>query len=288
MRSEDLEWLLLVFQAGSLSGAAKARNVAVSTAARRIVALEATLNLNLLDRRSNGSKLSGDGQRIAMLAQPIVESTARLARAATAMRATEGQEDIRVSATEFIVSDVLAPALPLLWANNPSITVTLQADNSVVSLASRRADLAVRMSQPEGNSLVAKKLRPISLGLFASSDYLGSRSITRDSFKDERLLVYDDTYGRLPELDWISRLGLEASVYLRTGSTRALLVAALSGAGLALLPIHFGRAVGLIQVPASLELPVRTPWIVVHEDLRTRPNVRAVHDWIQIAFGRLG
>jgi DNA-binding transcriptional LysR family regulator len=286
MQNDDLNWLLLVFRSGSLSGAAKLRNVAVSTAARRIAALEAALGLRLLDRRSNGSKLTADGERIAMLAEPVVEGSARLARAAAAMRQGDGREDVRVSATDFVVSDVLAPALDRLWDKHPSISVTLQAQSEVVSLAGRNADIAVRMSRPEGNSLVAKKLPAIGLGLFGSKAYLADKIINSDTLKRERLLVYDDSYGRLPELDWISKLGLETAIALRTGSTRALIAAAKAGAGIALAPSAHARAAGLTEVKIALDLPARTPWIVVHEDLRKKPSIRAVHDWIATAFGQ--
>jgi DNA-binding transcriptional LysR family regulator len=284
MQSSDLDWLLLVYQTGSLSGAAKQRNVAVSTAARRIGALEKALELRLLDRRANGSKLTGDGQRIAMLAQPVVEGTARLTRAAAAMRETDGHQEIRISATDFVVSEVLAPALSTLWSAHPEIRVILQAQGEVISLAGRHADIAVRMSRPEGNSLVAKKLPAIRLGLFGAPSYLQDRNGLADGLHTERLLVYDDTYGRLPEMDWISKYGLEAAIYMRTGSTRALLSAAVAGAGLALLPATHALNAGLLEVKIALDLPARSPWIVVHEDLRARPAIRAVHDWIGAAF----
>ena len=38
----------------------------------------------------------------------------------------------------------------------------------IVSLAGREAEIAIRMSRPEGNSLVARKLPGIRLGLFAT------------------------------------------------------------------------------------------------------------------------
>jgi DNA-binding transcriptional LysR family regulator len=284
MQNSDLTWLLLVYRAGSLSAAAKQRNVAVSTAARRIGALEDSLGLRLLDRRANGSKLTADGQRIAMLAEPVVEGNARIARAAAAMRETEGREEVRISATEFVVSDILAPALSRLYQAHPTLTITLQAQAEVISLAGRNADIAVRMSRPEGNSLIAKKLPALRLGLFASLAYLSNRAITADNLKDERLLVYDDSYGRLPELDWISQLGLEGSVGLRTGSTRALLEAAIQGAGIGLLPAIHAQAAGLVEINIDLDLPRRSPWIVVHEDLRKKPAIMAVHAWIEGAF----
>jgi DNA-binding transcriptional LysR family regulator len=284
MQGDDLNWLLLVYRAGSLSAAAKQRNVAVSTAARRIAALEGALGLRLLDRRANGSKLTADGQRIAMLAEPVVEGSARIARAAAAMRDTEGREEIRISATEFVVSDILAPALHHLYQAHPTFTIVLQAQGEVVSLAARNADIAVRMSRPEGNSLIAKKLPALRLGLYGASACLSGRVITPNTLNKERLLVYDDSYGRLPEMDWISKWGLEGSIGLRTGSTRALITAAAGGAGIALLPAIHAKAAGLVELDIDLDLPARTPWVVVHEDLRKKPAIRAVHAWIESAF----
>src|SRR3954451_11918024 len=113
MDSNDLGWLLAVAQAGSLSSAAKSRGVAVSTAARRLDALEAALKLRLLDRRRNGVRLTRDGERIAAMAMSVVEGVGRLELAAAAMRGSR-KEAVVVSASEFIVSDVLTPHLPRL------------------------------------------------------------------------------------------------------------------------------------------------------------------------------
>jgi DNA-binding transcriptional LysR family regulator len=288
VQSDDLEWLLAVLRYGSLSAAAKVRGVAVSTAARRLAALEASLGIRLIDRRMNGSRLTAAGERIAALAEPAVEARARIARAAAAIRDGDGREAVRVSATEFIVSDVLAPALHLLWKRHPEINIVLRAQADVVSLAGRNADIAVRMAQPEGNSLIAKKLKPLRIGLFASEAYLAGRAVTAANLGQERLLVYDDSYGRLPELDWITTIGLDGAVALRTGSTRALLTAAISGVGIALLPASFARLESLVEIELPLDLPNRTPWIVVHQDLKRDRIVRRIHAWIIEAFHQIG
>jgi DNA-binding transcriptional LysR family regulator len=284
MDSGDIDLLLSVAQTGSLSGAARRLGVAVSTIGRRLDALEATLGLRLVDRRMNGARLTPGGERIAALAEPVAEGLARIGRAAAAMRQGGGRESVVVSATEFIVSDVLAPALPRLYDQHPGITVTLRSEAALVSLAAREADVAVRMSRPEGNSLLAKKLPEQRLGLFASAAYVSERDPARLELRLEKLLVYDDSYGRLPELDWLGAAGLEASVALRTGSTRALVAATAAGAGIGLLPDWAGRLAGLVEIPPPADIPGRSPWLIVHRDLRRLPSIRAVHAWIVRAF----
>src|SRR5882672_1996949 len=109
---DDLAWLLAIARTRSLSAAARARGVAVSTAARRLDALEAELGLRLVDRRPDGARLTPDGARIAALAEPAIESAELIARTAAVMRAGGDRLPVAISATEFIVSEVLAPALP--------------------------------------------------------------------------------------------------------------------------------------------------------------------------------
>ena len=87
MDSEDLKLLLMLDDRGSMSAVAKQLDLAVSTVARRLEGLEASLGLRLLDRRANGVRLTSEGGRIAALAAPLVDQAARIARAAAALGA---------------------------------------------------------------------------------------------------------------------------------------------------------------------------------------------------------
>jgi len=77
---EGLALLGLIEQERNLSLAARRLNVAVSTVSRRVDALEVSLGLRLVDRRSDGARLTPEGRRIAALAQPIIDQAAALRR----------------------------------------------------------------------------------------------------------------------------------------------------------------------------------------------------------------
>ena len=77
MDNDDLRYLLAVAQLGSLSSAARRLDVSISTVARRLDALEAALKLRLVDRRTNGVRLTPHGERIAAMAEPLVEQADR-------------------------------------------------------------------------------------------------------------------------------------------------------------------------------------------------------------------
>ena len=274
----DLEWLRAVSELGSLSAAAKAKNVSVSTASRRMDALEGLLKVRILDRGARGVRLTPEGHRIAALAQPAIEAAAAVERAAASMRTATTRKIVRISATEFVVADVLAPNVPSFHAAKPGVALELVADTNVVSLAERDADIAIRMSRPVGASLYAQALPAISLGLFGCREFAGEKSGPLP------LLTYDDSYGRLPELAWLDGADRAYEIVLRTSSTRALLMAARAGAGIALLPAAFAKREGLVEV-AKLPAPLaRTPWITVHRDLRQIAHIRAVVSWIKQAF----
>ncbi len=284
----DLEDLIAIGDAGTLSMAAKKRGVAISTVSRRIEALEMALGLPLVDRRADGVRLTARGQAIAAAAEPLAEQVLRIRRLAESLRGGELQVPVRISATEVVISEVLAPALHRLWEAGADFPVHFQSQGDVVSLAGRDADLAVRMVRPDGASLYARKLAELRLGFFASEAYLGGRDPLTISLQGERLLVYDDSYGRLPELDWVSREELNPDVAMRTGSTRALMTAAMGGGGIALLPCIFATpASGLIEIKTARPLPSRHPWLVVHRDLRDVKAIKLTQRWIVGCFAAL-
>ncbi len=283
----SLDLLRLVDEERNLSLVARRLNVAVSTVSRRIDTLEADLGLRLLDRRASGARLTPEGRRIAVLARPIVDQAAALRRAAEGLAVEARERPLVISATEFVVSDLLAPALPNLFRAAPKMSVVLRSQAEIVSLAQREADLAIRMSRPEGDSLIARRLGDIALGCFAHPDYLAGRDPAEIDFSAERLLIYDDSYGRMQELDWVVAAGLERAVALRTPSTRGLLTAATAGAGVAILPTVYALRAGLVPTPTPFPVPSRTAWLIAHRDVRRLPAVRIGHRWVVDTFATL-
>lgn len=284
MDSADLEWLRAVAERGSLSAAAKARGVSVSTASRRIDALEAVLGIRLLERGAKGVRLTGDGRRIAALAQPALEAVAAIGRAATALKQDGERKTVRITATEFVVAEVLAPQVAALQATAPNVRLELIGEAAVVSLAERDADIAVRMARPSGNSLFARALPSIELRAFAAPTIV--ERLRLNAAYPLPVLTYDDSYGRLPEHEWIDHAGRTTEIILRTSSTRALIQASVAGLGAALLPAPFARGAGLIELTEMTKRFERTPWITVHKDLRRLPHIRATMNWIAEAFRR--
>lgn len=272
---------LAVARSGSLSAAARTLHISVATAGRAVSALEVQLGFRLIDRSPEGIQLTSQGRALFEEAEQGEEAFARLERLSQALRSGEQLDPIRISATEPVIADYLAPALPALTGKAPNARVVLQSRNEIVSLALHEADIAVRLAKPEGNSLVMRKLSPVSMGLYASTGYLNGRNLAELDLMREQWLGYDDSYGRIAERAWMEDQGYDGLVFFQTSSTRGLLRACEAGCGIAILTKRVAKQSSqLVELPNPAPLPARPMWLLAHEDTRRLPAVRPVWNWL--------
>lgn len=284
---DDLRVFRSVAESKTLSAAARQLGISVATVGRRIAALEASLGVRLVDRAPSGVSLTSPGRVLFERAAAAAEAMDGVDRLAAALRATEWTGPVRVSATEPFISEILAPALPRLLAEEPALRIDLSASTDVVSLSAREADIAVRLARPVGDSLVARRLPSLEMGLFASRPYLAGRRASAIDLRRERLLAFDASHGRIAEVTWVDEAGLADAVSVRSSSTRALVNAVAAGVGIALLPRLLAAArPDLVEIPAPRPIPTRPVWVLMHRDLRAVRPLRIVRDWIVDTFSR--
>lgn len=277
MEWENLRSFVAVAKSGTLTKAAKKLGCTAATLSRHIDALEIRMGYKLLRRNSDGTTLTADGQRVFDFAQKAAEQIRHIEKLSESVIG-EASRPVRISSTEPIISQVLAPALPYLYAQLDNIRVTLSVSNQRANLYQEEADLAVRLARPEGDNLVARRLPDIELACFASHSYCQT-ILNKQNIRDNAWLVYDDSYGGIPEVLWTQNNNLNDSVIMRSSSTSALLSAACSGLGIATLPRFLAKSHQLIEVPAPA-MPNRENWLVFHSDTRELPTLIAVRDWV--------
>jgi DNA-binding transcriptional LysR family regulator len=272
----------------SMSAAAAGLKLSVPTIARRIAALEHEIGAPLVRRTPRGLSLTPEGAALRDRAAACRREMAEVQRFARTLATGPSPERVRVSATEPVIAEVLAPQLPALLAGMPASRLELRVQNALASLALDDADIAVRLARPEGDSLMAKRLKPLAMGLFGRRDHVAAATDGDGSLSAAaRFLAYDDSYGRIAELGWIDAAGVGAQVVLRCSSTRALLEAARAGAGLAVLPAFLARRHPELEELRDRALPPiaeRHVWIVWHRDLNRRKAVKRVVGWIGECF----
>ncbi len=273
MNWDDYRIFLVLARAGSLSRAADLLKLDHTTVGRRVAALEADLNVRLVHRLPRSIHLTAEGERLAELGGEAEEALARVARVASGA-AADVRGVVRISAPPSLTLAVLAPDAAVFRRRHPGIVLGLIGEKAFANLNRLDADIALRLSRPVSPGLVVRKLGEVRFSFYAAVTY--DRPEAEWDF-----IGYDDGDDPLPQQAWLqARLGGRAFV-MRSNDAASQAAAAASGAGVALLPEYVARAdARLVRLPSRLQTPARELWLVVHEDLRRAPRVRAVLDWL--------
>jgi DNA-binding transcriptional LysR family regulator len=264
---------LAVCRTGSLSGAARALGLAQPTVRRQVERLERELGPLFL-RSAAGLVPTASGAALQRDAEAM-ESAAAAFRRAAASDAGGMEGTVRLTVSEMFGAEVLPGLLAPVLAAHPGLAVEVVADNRQGNLLRRDADIAVRFAPPGQEALVARRLRPIPLGLFAAPAYLDRRGTPAGPEDLGRHDVVGDDRGDriargLAALGW----PVPARWVFRSDSDLAQLGAVRAGIGLGVVQAGVAARHGLL--PA---LPDRVPmeaWALMHEDLRGLRRVRAV------------
>ena len=226
----NLNYFLTFARSGSLSAASKMLGTDHSTVARRIEALEKELKLRLVDRRARAYSLTSVGQEIRDLAVRVETTIGDIERFA---RGTAGlpQGLVRVSGPPGVTTHFIAPRLLKLQHQHPNLQIELIGETREVSLSRGEADIVLRMSRPQENGLVARKVGEISYGLYGSVDYLRDRPPDTWDF-----LGLDETRDHAPQQKWLRTITGDRKLTLRASEYMTLIGAVRAGLGVAVLP----------------------------------------------------
>jgi DNA-binding transcriptional LysR family regulator len=277
----DLRFFLEIHRGGSLVKAARKLQVDQSTVSRRLAALERSLDARLFDRTPKGYVLTPAGRGMLETVGAMDEAALSLERQLVgADTRLEGR--VRVTTSEALAAEVLLPVCGSFHARHPGIELEVITHNQPLSLAQREADLAIRLMKPEGESLVARKVGEIVIGLYGSEAYLARHGVpdARRGYAGHAFVGYLGESSASLEARWLGRNVPDARLALRCHSVLVARAAAVAGFGLALLPCSLGdERPELRRLAIPEDLPARPIWLLVHPDLRATPRVRAVMDY---------
>lgn len=283
---DDQRAFLAVIEEGSLSGAARRLTISQPTVRARIAALEHAIGSALFVRSVNGMVPTHQ-------ALTLADHVRAMQRASDAMmRAASSPPDViagvvRLSVSEFIGIEVIPPMLASLRARHPALSIELVLSNVSANLLEQEVDVALRMTDPKQQALVARKVVQVSLGLFAHRDYLARRGTpqTIDDLSNHDVIGPDRSQADLSLAAQIMPNVPPAEFVLRTDSHPAQFAAVRAGLGIGAVQVPVAeRNADLLRVLPDIQIGLLETWIVTHEDLRHVPRVRAVVDHIGDAF----
>jgi DNA-binding transcriptional LysR family regulator len=284
----DFRYFLAIARAGSFAGAARELGVEHTTVGRRLTALETALGTRLFVRGPEGLTITAAGRDVLPLCEEIA------ARAQAIERRVAGESDrvegtVRVAVSEAL-SGYFIKQSGALRDRHPGLTVEMLIGNQASDLLRGEADLAVRARPVTEPDLVARKLVSAGWSMYASADYLARRGMppAPETLAGHDVIAFDDSMARTPGRIWFDTHAKGCNVAMRGNSLVAVLNAALSGLGLAVLPCFLaeGDPEPRLRRLTPRVLDTRDIHLVVHPDLARVARVRAVMDFIVELFAR--
>ena len=281
--NSDPEWglyrsFLAVVEGGSLSGAARRLGLTQPTVARHIDALQQAVGADLFLRSQRGLIPTDTALGLAPYARAIAASAAAFVRAASA-DVVDVAGTVRVTVSEVVGVERLPPILAGLRRSYPQLAVELVVSNDVDDLLAREADIAIRMTQPMQETLIARRLPSATLGLHAHASYLARRGTPAsvDELVDHDLIGFDTDTATTRAVMQAMPSVRHADFALRTDSDLAQLAAIRAGLGIGVCQVAVaGRERDLVRVLGDAVAFDLGLWVVMHEALKSSARCKAV------------
>jgi len=269
---DNLRYVLMVANKGSVAAAARELEVNRTTVLRRIDKFQQNLNCRIFDRGQAGYVLTPEAEKMITAAREVENTLFNMQRQ-IAGHELKLEGELRVTTTDSFMLSMLGPHLASFRQNYPHIVVDLLVTNNILDLNRRDADVAIRPTgQPEAN-LVGRRLCDVKFGIYAAPGFIANMG---QAIFNERWIGCADSLAVTPIGAWFDATIERPNIGMRCDSFVALRVAAEAGIGLALLPCFLGDHSALLE---RLEVPVDELttglWILTHPDLARSARVNA-------------
>ncbi len=220
---DDARYFLAIHRTGTLSAAARRLGVNQSTVGRRLEVLEEQLGARLFLRTRDGYSTSPAGEQLLPRAERMEEEAIAIARELVGHQ-ERLTGSVRVTSSDAFGPRVVAPILAQFHELHPGIDLEFDADNRLLSLTKREADVAVRFTRPPDRHLVARKAAPFAHAVYCSESYIAKRGRPRPPFEGHDLV--GELWEHLPQAKWdAQRVAAGARVVFKTSSAFAQVAA---------------------------------------------------------------
>lgn len=290
---DDAALFIRIVELGTLSAAARERNVPVSQVTRALARLEAQCGVRLLHRTTHGLSLTDEGDTVLAHARRLVDTAAAL-QADLSGKLAGPSGWVRVSVSTITAQSIIVPSLPGLYAKHPQLHLEIAADDRIVDMAREGIDIALRTGTPASDTLVARQIGTLRRALYASPAYVREHGLpaTVAELAQHRLVANSvaPVLNRWPLRQGRGVVAFEVAGHTRTDNTAVT-------ASLVLAGVAIGRIVDIVAeplvaegrlVPVLAEFNAEAPlpvYAVMLQERHRLPKLRACidhwADWLQ-------
>lgn len=289
MDYNQIALFISVFEAGSISEAARRLNVAKSNLSRALSALERSTGSQLIYRNTRNFHPTEAGINFYNQCKvPFSE----IKMATESIRQNESALKGKFVITTAV--DVAHTILPLIISDfskvYPRVQIEVRADDRTVDLVKEGVDLALRLGNLSDSNLKSLKISDTSLILVASKEYLSNFSKIRHAgqLSEHKMITFlkkfEKGFSLVKKHDRQSR-PLKIKIATAFGANSPLIARAfaLSGLGIALLPdvicyddLKAGSLMRVLPELASKPVPFHFVWPALRDESK---KVRAFIDF---------
>ena len=233
-----------------------------------------------------------EGYALTLAGEAIRERVERMEEEALSIeRVVSGHDErlggvVRVTSSQLIASNVLAPALAHLHARAPAILVEALPLLGGEAVAQHEAEIAVQLRRCASPDVLIRSLGIVAFGLYASVEYIERRGLpcAGDGYAGHQVLTLLDDRETSAQAAWLSRHGRRGDVVLRADSFETLHSTTVCGGGLAVLPRFRADPEPLLRrVETASPVPSADIWLGVHRENRDVTRIRMVMEEIATA-----
>ncbi len=258
-----------VAEAGSFTKASTVLNLSQSAISRQIQTLENELKIHLFERHARGLVLTNNGEYLYRTAHDVITKLKDVeANLSDEKNKLTGK--LTVTTVVSFGTTWLTPRIKEFMDLNPEIEIELIFDDKELDLATRQADVAIRMRRPKQLNLIQKKFVDFNYHIYGSNKYLeknGYPKNLKDLDKHKFITYGKGTPSPVYNPDWVLKVGTKdgkkRKSLMKVNSVYGLLLAVQSGVGLAALPDYIAHNVSDITkvLPEEPGKPTETHFV---------------------------
>lgn len=247
-RFDAMQAFARVVETGSFTKAADTLHMSKTSVTQLVQQLEARLRVKLLNRTTRKVNITADGavyyERVVRLMADLDDAETSLSSAATLPRGR-----LRVDVPSPFARMILMPAMPDFHARYPDIQIDMGVSDRVVDLIGENVDCVVRGGEITDQSLMARRIGDLQLGVFAAPGYLqraGTPAHPRELEDSHHRIVgflWARTRKALPYAmrSKAEQVHIKGRYVLAVDDGNAYLAAGLAGMGILWLPDYMSR-----------------------------------------------
>lgn len=290
-RFDAMQAFARVVEAGSFTKAADTLHMSKTSVTQLVQQLEARLRVKLLNRTTRKVNLTADGavyyERVVRLLADLDDAETSLSTAAALPRGR-----LRVDVPSPLASLILMPALPAFHARYPDIQIDMGVSDRMVDIIGENVDCVVRGGELTDQSLMARRVGDLQLGVYAAPSYLerlGTPTHPQD-LEDSAHRIVGFLWARTGKALPYTMRNASESVHIKgryvlaVDDGTAYLAAGLAGMGVLWLPDYMAKAHAargeLVRLFEDWQLEPMPIYVAFAPNRHISLKLRVFIDWI--------